>query len=223
MNSPIWWKKPRNVSILVDNDSWILPWARKLGSELTEKGDNVCICRDPDEILQKGVAFYLGCVNLVSSEILARNHRNLVVHESDLPEGKGFAPMTWQILEDKHTIPVCLLEAVEKVDAGNIIYRENLKFKGHELIDEMRWAQGQITTELCLRFMDEKVPPEGIPQTGIESFYPRRTPEDSELNVHQTIAVQFNKLRVADNKRYPTFFYHQGHCYKLAITKQQID
>jgi len=46
---------------------------------------------------------------------------NLVVHESDLPRGKGFAPVKWQILDGKKEIPVCLLETTEQVDSGDIL------------------------------------------------------------------------------------------------------
>ena len=32
--------------------------------------------------------------------LLNRNRYNFVVHESDLPKGRGFAPVSWTILED---------------------------------------------------------------------------------------------------------------------------
>ena len=35
--------------------------------------------------------------------------------------------------------------------------------------------------------------------------YPQRTPEDSKLDVHKTLAEQFDLIRVADPDRYPAF------------------
>lgn len=66
------------------------------------------------------VCFYLSCSQIVPSSILGNFAHNLVVHESDLPQGKGWSPLTWQILEGCNRIPVTLFEAVEKVDSGDI-------------------------------------------------------------------------------------------------------
>ncbi len=42
-------------------------------------------------------AFFLGCSKIAGPDVLNRNKYNLVVHESALPKGKGFAPVAWQI------------------------------------------------------------------------------------------------------------------------------
>ena len=217
--APEWWKKPRKVTVVVDNPSWILPHAEELVRLIREEGDDATLARAYDQVPKGDVAFYLGCVKITPPEVLRRNRRNLVVHESDLPRGKGFSPLTWQILEGKSDIPICLLEADEQVDSGNIIFRDMMHFEGHELIDEMRQVQGQKTIELCLRFLRAPIPLEGEPQQGEESFYPRRTPKDSELDVNKTILEQFNLLRVVDNERYPAFFQVGGKKYFLKIYK----
>lgn len=47
------------------------------------------------EELQPGdLCFYLSCGQIVSGEVLAQFRNNLVVHESDLPSGKGWSPLT---------------------------------------------------------------------------------------------------------------------------------
>ena len=40
------------------------------------------------------------------------------------------------------------------------------------------------------------------------TYLQRRTPEDSELDVKKSIAEQFNLFRIADENRYPCFFYN---------------
>jgi len=55
------------------------------------------------------------------------------------------------------------------------------------------------------------------PTAGSETFYERRRPKDSELDVSKSIADQFNLLRVVDNERYPAFFYHNGKKFILKI------
>ena len=37
--SPEWWKKPRKVSVVVDNDSWVVPHTEKLVQALNDNGD----------------------------------------------------------------------------------------------------------------------------------------------------------------------------------------
>ena len=100
-----------------------------------------------------------------------------------------------------------------------MIYRDWLDFAGHELIDEMRRQQGQKTIALCQRFAAEVAPRSGEPQSGEPTFYPRRRPADSQLDVGRSIRDQFNLLRVVDNERYPAWFEYRGHRYRLAIEK----
>jgi methionyl-tRNA formyltransferase len=218
-NPPEWWKSPRHITVIVDNPSWIVPFAERLVTELCENGDNAALVRDHKEIADETVAFYLGCLKITPPDVLARNRRNLVVHESDLPKGRGFSPLTWQILEGRTRIPVCLLEASDEVDAGPVIYREAIEYEGHELIDELRQKLGDMTVSLCRRFLAEASPPKGEPQSGKVSFYERRRPADSKLDLARTIADQFDLLRVVDNERYPAWFDHRGRRYKITIEK----
>lgn len=219
MKDPNWWQRPRVVTIVVDNPSWILPYARRLVAGVNEMGDDCGFVTDHEAVPEGDVAFYLGCLRITPPTVLARNRRNLVVHASDLPKGRGFSPMTWLILEGQNRIPVCLFEAVEELDAGPIIYREELHFQGHELKEEMQAALGALHVRLCLRFLSEPQPPAGTPQSGEPSFYPRRQPADSRLCPNKTIAEQFELLRTVDNEHYPAFFEHRGKRYKITIGK----
>ncbi|WP_081910362.1 formyltransferase family protein [Thermopetrobacter sp. TC1] len=222
LKAPNWWKKPRKVTIIVDNPSWILPYAKELVRLACEGGDNASLVQAYEHVPRGDIAFYIGCLKITPKEVLQRNKRNLVVHESDLPSGKGFSPLTWQILEGKNNIPICLIEAVDKVDSGDIIYRDVMHFEGHELINEIRHIQGQKTIELCMRFLQADLPPKGVPQAGQESFYPKRRPKDSEIDINKSIKEQFNLFRVVDNERYPAFFFMNGKKYILKIYKEEI-
>jgi len=213
-----WWQRPRRISVVVDNPSWVLPHAERLVARATAAGDDARLCRSHDEIETGAVAFYLGCMRITPPEVLARNRRNLVVHASDLPKGRGMSPWTWMILEGRNDIPVCLLEAVEELDAGPVIFKETLQLQGGELLDEIRQRLGEMHVELCLRFLQQAQPPEGVEQSGEPSYYPRRYPKDSELDPRRSIAEQMNLLRVVDNERYPAFFQWQGRRYRLTIT-----
>jgi methionyl-tRNA formyltransferase len=220
-NVPSWWRKPRQVAVVVDNESWVLPFARNFVVLANAKGDNARLIREYKDVSDGAVAFYLGCLKICPPALLARNQRNLVVHASDLPKGRGLSPLSWLILSGENRIPVCLLEAIEAVDAGPIIYKEWLAFEGHELNDEIRDVLGETQVRLCQRFLDELNPPIGISQKGEVTTFERRRPEDSRLDPHKTIVEQFNLLRIVDNQRYPAFFDLRGHEYELRIEKRK--
>ncbi|USE39411.1 UDP-glucuronic acid dehydrogenase [Endozoicomonas sp. SCSIO W0465] len=209
----------KSINILVDNDSWILPYTDLLVDWAEKQGFTVNYCRSQDNLVTADVSFYLGCTKIVKPQKLALSFLNLVVHESDLPKGKGFAPVAWQILEGKKTIPVCLIEALENVDSGRIWLKDIIELSGHELCDEWRELQGQATIRVCQNFLNKY--PELSPQSqlGEESFYFRRTPSDSELNPDKTIAEQFDLLRVVDNERYPAYVTLNGRKYYIKISE----
>lgn len=209
------------ISILVDNlNSWALSHAEKL-RDVLKTNHSVSLIHTQDEIEAGEVAIFLSCEKLVKKEVLKKNRYNLVAHASDLPQGKGWSPLTWQILEGKNDVCISLFEAVDKVDAGEIYDKAMLHFEGHELIDEMQETMGLKINEMIISFLRKYPDIVGIKQAGEESFYPRRKPEDSELDMEKTITEQFNLLRVVNNEKYPVFFNYRGHKYVLKIYKSK--
>jgi methionyl-tRNA formyltransferase len=208
------------ISILVDvPNSWILPWVKILKDELIVKGNEVNFVKEANLIEKGDVAFLLGCVKIVPNDVLTMNNHNIVVHPSALPKGKGFSPLAWQIIEGKNEIPVSLFEAVPEADAGDIYLQDTIYLNGDELNDEIKEKQGKVTVSLCLRFIDEIQYLKPQQQSGNETFYPRRTEKDSELDPNKTIVEQFNLLRVVDNERYPAFFIVNDKKYIIKINK----
>ncbi len=195
------------VNILVDNDSWILPYVEDLQTQLGNKGLITHLARDPKDIRSGWICFMLGCVNIVKDEYLSLNVHNLVVHESDLPKGRGFAPMTWQILEGKNLIPICLLDAsAGKPDEGNIWIKDVITLDGSEYLPTWRDLQGKKTIDLCLRFINEYGELRAQKQVGEATYYRRRTPEDSEIDLEKPLGDQLSLLRVVDSENYPAFY-----------------
>lgn len=210
-----------SIAVCSDASSWINTSIPKLILDWLFAGHSVAWSHDADELHGGDFCFYLSYGKIVDVDKRSRYRHNLVVHESNLPKGRGWSPMTWQILEGRNRIPVTLLEAVDAVDAGPIYLQDWIDFKGHELIDELRDAQADVTINLCRRFVLEypTIVYQSREQTGIASFYPRRRPEHSRLNPEKTILEQFNLLRVVDNERYPAFFKIKNSVYVFKIEK----
>lgn len=208
------------VQILVDNiDSWIVPYARELAKEIEERGYKSRVLHSHQEVIEGDVLCLLSCERIFKK--LGLNDCNLVIHESDLPKGKGWSPVSWQVLEGENRIPVTLFEASEQIDAGPIYDQKFIELEGHELIDEIRHQQGRLTKDLILAFIKNYPHNYGKEQKGEPSFYPKRTPQDSELNSDRSLRAQLNLLRICDNERYPAFFYVDGHKYVLKISKEK--
>ncbi|MFM7022525.1 MAG: hypothetical protein ACKOXB_06065 [Flavobacteriales bacterium] len=204
------------VQILCDNiKSWIIPYAQQLNSEISSRGIDCTLLHDPKAVVQGDVLVMLSCEQIFKN--LHLNKHNLVVHESALPHGKGWSPLTWQVLEGKNQIPITLFEAVSSVDAGAIYISDVIELEGTELVEDLRKKQGLKTNEMVLQFLDAYPDIQGRAQEGESTFYARRGPADSELDINKSIAEQFNLLRVCDNEKYPAFFHYQGRKYKIKI------
>lgn len=165
------------------------------------------------------VLFILSCEKILKRDVLQKNNRNIVVHPSKLPKGRGWSPVAWQVLEGCDKIPVSLFEAEESVDSGNVYILDYIELKGTELNDEIKHLQGVKTVEMCLRFIDEYESIEGTPQNGEPSFYKKRTAQSSCMDIKKSIEEQFDLLRVVDNDRYPAHFFIRGKKYIIKIEK----
>lgn len=206
------------IQLLIDNpDSWIIPYANRLRNELQECGHIVNIINKHKDVTKGDILILLSCERKFNN--LKLNNHNLVVHESDLPKGKGWSPITWQILEGKNEITISLFEAAQEIDAGHIYLQKKICFNGFELIDEIKHIQGLSTIELILDFITNIDKIISRPQIGESTFYERRLDKHSELDINKTILEQFNLLRVCDNERYPAWFELNGIKYKIKIYK----
>jgi len=207
------------LTVLSDHDSWINAFIPDLLSEWTDEGRYVRWVHDPADLASGDLAFFLGCGQIVPPERLALHDHNLVVHESDLPKGRGWSPMTWKVLEGATDYVVSLIEAVDEVDAGPIFAQTRVELQGTELVDELRALQAAATFQLCRSFVSgyPATAKEPMEQTGEATYYARRTPADSEIDPELSIAEQFDLLRVVDEDRYPAFFEWRGRRYRLRI------
>lgn len=209
------------IAIVSDEGSWFAPFAKELQQELVAQGHEVTVLPHFDCAHSYELVFLLSCSELIPEAELKRNQHNLVVHASRLPQGRGWSPMTWQILEGASHFPVTLFEAVAAVDAGPVYLQREMYFDGTELVDDLRQIMGDAIVALCLEFVNRypNVLAEAHAQVGAVSFYPRRRPEDSRIDLDKTLREQINLLRVVDNERYPAFFEWRGRRYRLAVTR----
>jgi methionyl-tRNA formyltransferase len=204
------------VAILTSPKQWFIPFAKELSSKI----NNSNLFFDHTKIDQNyDILFILSYHKIIDSKYLNAKH-NIIIHASDLPKGKGWSPMFWQILEGKNEIVFSMFEASDGVDDGDIYMKKTLHLNGFELNEELRFKQANFINEMCLEFFKNNVQfSKTAKQTGKESFYLKRSSKDSKLDITKTIEEQFNLLRIVDNENYPAFFYKDGEKYILKIEK----
>lgn len=209
------------ISVCSDSRSWMNAHIPALIIDWVYEGHEVRWAHEAAELPEGDVCFYLSYGKIVSSKLLATHTNNLVVHESDLPKGRGWSPLTWQVLEGASRIPVTLFEAAESVDRGDIYLQEWIELEGNELVDDLRSLQVNATINLCQHFIREypKILKSARPQVGEATYYPRRRPDDSKIDPDRTIREQFILLRVSDNQRYPAWCYINNKKYILRIDR----
>lgn len=208
------------ITVLTDNrKSWFTTYGHQLVEALHDLGHESTYVHDKRDIKKGQICFLLSCVNIVGSKYLERNTHNIVIHASDLPCGKGFSPLQWQILEGKNEIVLTLFEAVDEVDAGPYYIKDTVKYEGTELYNEIRNKLAEKIIEMCLYYISNIKNLNLSPQKGIESFYPRRTTIDDMIDIDKSIMEQFNHFRIADNINYPLWFEYRGVRYKIKIEK----
>lgn len=208
------------ITILTDNPkSWIIPFVSEfLSNNIDHEFTHIFSASD---ITQGDILFILSCEKILSSNYLKFNKKNIVIHPSKLPLGKGFSPLAWQILEGKNTIPLTLFEANEGVDSGNIYFVEYLKLSGYELNEDIKKLQANLTFEMVKKYINEHKFINPLPQIGTPTFYPKRKSNSSELDINKNIIDQFNLLRIVDNERYPAYFYINKKKYIVKIYAQE--
>lgn len=208
------------INILIDDiNSWSINYGIKLCFILGDKHE-VKLIHSQTEIEPCEVMFLLSCTKLCPKEKLQMNASNIVIHASDLPKGRGWSPLFWQIIEGKNIIPVTLFEAIDEVDAGDYYIKDSVELDGTELYDEIHAKLGNKIIEMAVRYINN-YPMKAHKQNGEPTYYRKIINSiDHEIDINKTIREQFDLLRIGDNNRFPSFFNLNGQKYIIKIYKE---
>jgi methionyl-tRNA formyltransferase len=179
------------------------------------------IVRKKRELAGGDILFLISCSEIVSTADRAAYGATLVLHASDLPHGRGWSPHIWQLIDGATEVTLSLLEAEDRVDSGRIWKKLKFPVPKHALWDEINTHLFETEIELIDFAVSEFNQIRPSPQnTSIEpSYYPRRTPADSQIDPTLSLASQFDRIRVCDPHRFPAFFELHGKKYKIILEK----
>lgn len=210
------------IQILISKNSWANTYKKNIKKKLIKFTKNIKFINNHTKLKPNtDINIIFSYFKKIPKKYLLYSKNNLIPHESKLPKGKGMSPLTWQILENKDRIFFSLIEASDKIDSGVIYFNKKIIIKKTLLFEEIKKIQLNENLKLIEKFIRsfKKNKVKGFKQFGKSSFYRKRTPNDSELNINVSIKKQFNLLRVCDNKNFPSFFKINGKKYKIFISK----
>ncbi|WP_237262818.1 formyltransferase family protein [Thiomicrorhabdus immobilis] len=177
------------------------------------------LVRQKNKLIGGDLLFLISCSEIINAVDREKFKHVLVIHASDLPKGRGWSPHIWEIVNGACEMTVSLLEADDAVDTGDIWHKLKLKIPSTALYDEIN----QLLFDAEIALMDYavknfgKVIPKPQGESVEPSYWSKRTPKDSELDIKGSIEEQFNLIRVCDPDRFPAFFYKDGKKFILKI------
>lgn len=212
-----------NITILCsDKKHPVLSSLQYWSGKMVNKGHVVSIHHEMTDLNGGDILFLVSCSQFINYEKRSKYKSTLVLHASDLPDGRGWSPHIWAIINGATEITVSLLEADDAIDSGPIWLKEKFKLEGHELLPEINAKLFHTELSLMTQAVEQFDCIKPVSQTGNPGKYmPKRSVADSQLDPDKTIAEQFNLLRVVDSERYPAFFNYKGQRYLIRIEKSE--
>ena len=149
----------------------------------------------------------------------AEQARNVVVmHSSNLPEGRGWAPIYFSFREQKPEYVISGIFAADEVDSGDVIVRARFPIEDGYTAPFIRQVDKEISLLLIARIL-EKWPSgniKAIKQSGRGSYRARRAPQDNEVDMNRTLEDLLPHLRGVEPNN-PAFFFFNGLKYLIEV------
>lgn len=145
-----------------------------------------------------------------------------LIHASSLPKGKGWSPANWMLEKLDTHFSISLLEMVKEIDGGPIIAQADFELGVESLWVDFKRESERVQLDLLIDLLRGGVDAvKRKPQEGAATFFPKRTPDDSQIDPFLSIADQWGKIRAADPSRYPNFFRLHGQEFVLEIKRRE--
>jgi methionyl-tRNA formyltransferase len=181
----------------------------------------VGIIQSKDQIKGGDMLILISCSEIITASERRQYKFCLLLHASDLPKGRGWSPYIWEIVQGAELITLCLLEVESKIDSGRIWKKTSIIVPIDALWNEINHllftAEVQMIDYAVQHF--EHLQPQIQVNIDQATYFPKRTPIDSKIDVNKSIAEQFNLIRVCDPERFPAYFDHLGKRYLLKLEK----
>lgn len=145
--------------------------------------------------------------------------KNIILfHSSDLPDGKGWAPIYYSIRSGLEYFTISGILADQRVDSGDIVVKAKFRIKDNYTAEHIRKWDHEISIilikKILERFANGKI--RGKKQEGVGTSNPRRKPDENRIELKSRFEQTINHLRACE-KSHPAFFYYNQTKYNIII------
>ncbi len=147
----------------------------------------------------------------------------VVIHSSDLPDGKGWAPIYHAFSEQKNEYVMSAIYAVDEVDAGDIIVQVRFGIEPNYTAGFIRHLDNELSLLIIRKILAQwpNQKPLAVRQIGQESYHKHRYPLDNEINLSQSLEFLLPHLRGVEAHS-PAFFYFENIKYLIEVRPEKV-
>jgi len=171
------------------------------------------------------MALVVGCRVLIAKEVYeAAPLGTLAVHDSMLPEYRGFAPLNWAILNGEDHTGVTLFFLNELMDGGDIVAQREVPISPTDTAPEVYSRVCDATVEIVLEAYPALAAGSirRVQQDySVGSFTCSRTPADGLIDWHRSSREIFDQIRALTSPYPGAFTYYQSR--KLTIWSASLE
>jgi len=223
-----------NISgvIIMKDDPHEIPWSEKIGElsksknipyEIGKSFNNDNILNFYKE-LEPHIVFTENWRTMIPRSIYEKAKHFVVFHESLLPKYRGFAPLSWPIINGESETGVTMFYIGEDVDAGPIIDRYKIPIKHDDSCNELYLKTFDAYLNLCLknipRLINDDVQTK-LQNENDATFACMRTPDDGWIDWSKSAKQIHNFIRALKPPLLPgAFTFYNGN--KIVIISAEI-
>ena len=154
----------------------------------------------------------------VDSKII-NNYECVCFHETDVPYGRGGSPIQNLIIRNHKKTKITALKMTDKIDAGPIYLKKQLKLNGNA--QQIYERASKKVYKMISIIVKKKIMP--VAQKGKVVKFKRRKPKQSVLSKKtKSLYDLYNHIRMLDAKTYPTAFIKHGNL-RIEFKKAKIN
>ena len=150
---------------------------------------------------------------------LKKNNNIFVIHESNLPKGRGMSPLFNYILKGEEKIISTVFRCTEKFDDGPIILKKKFYYPGNLVYEEIKSLQMQngavLIKEIITLFKKNNLSEKK--QIEKKTYFKKISSKINELNINSSIKSQINILRTRDKQNFRGYFFYMKRKFYLSI------
>lgn len=146
----------------------------------------------------------------------------VVLHSSNLPEGRGWAPIYHAFSEEKQEYVISAIYAADKVDAGKVIMRARFPMQSDYTASFIRNVDEELSLLMLYKILQKW--PDGkfssTHQMGDGTYRARRSLKDNEVDLDKSLKMLLPHLRGVESNS-PAFFFYNDVKYLVEIRPER--